>query len=412
MKVGMTLLGVPGLTVAVLLGGCAMAPRNVDREIYDRHVNPRQAWFSDRYRDLLDIASLSLEVGGIGAQATLGPVDVGLFTSRHPTVTGMGGISWGVTSTDVLTGYGLRSGLWGEYAAEQKTLFFGVQESLKWDDDPAACTPVRGYRRKDWNRELPAYAYTRLGVSAALGVGLRLEFNPGELVDFVLGWFGFDIYGQTAGLDDLTRPEIFNLDGSRLSEMSPKIADFSSLRHLYVRNNSLKGLPPEIGKLAKLETLWADHNMLTNLPEELGKLVELGDLDLSHNRLTTLPPGLAGLESLRRLSLTDNPLGHWPPVLSSLPSIRDLHLGNTGIREIPDSVAELQELRELDVNDNPITAIPVGALAKLEKLKYLSVPAGVSCDQVRELRLALPELVVWSNSRPICQGERGREDSP
>jgi hypothetical protein len=43
-------------------------------------------------------------------------------------------------------------------------------------------------------------AYTQIEVSGGVLVSFRLGFNPGEIVDFVLGWFGADIYG-----DDLSR---------------------------------------------------------------------------------------------------------------------------------------------------------------------------------------------------------------
>jgi hypothetical protein len=35
-------------------------------------------------------------------------------------------------------------------------------------------------------------------VDAALGLGVRLRFSPGELLDFLLGWFGADLGGDDA----------------------------------------------------------------------------------------------------------------------------------------------------------------------------------------------------------------------
>jgi hypothetical protein len=42
--------------------------------------------------------------------------------------------------------------------------------------------------------------YTQLEVIAAVGGGVRLGFNPGELLDFILGWATIDIFN-----DDLKR---------------------------------------------------------------------------------------------------------------------------------------------------------------------------------------------------------------
>jgi hypothetical protein len=40
----------------------------------------------------------------------------------------------------------------------------------------------------------PARYYSQIEVVAAAGVSLRIGFNPGELLDFFLGWFGVDTY--------------------------------------------------------------------------------------------------------------------------------------------------------------------------------------------------------------------------
>lgn len=42
--------------------------------------------------------------------------------------------------------------------------------------------------------------YTDIEVQVACGIGLRAGFNPGELLDFFLGWFGVDPFN-----DDLER---------------------------------------------------------------------------------------------------------------------------------------------------------------------------------------------------------------
>ena len=53
--------------------------------------------------------------------------------------------------------------------------------------------------RKEARPHLPSW--THLEAAAALGVGVRLGFNPGELLDFLLGFFGVDLYGDdVAGL--------------------------------------------------------------------------------------------------------------------------------------------------------------------------------------------------------------------
>ena len=62
---------------------------------------------------------------------------------------------------------------------------------------PYPVAPGRAAPKDHWSPD-----WTHLEIAAALGVGVRLGFNPGELLDFLLGFFGADLYG-----DDLARGE-------------------------------------------------------------------------------------------------------------------------------------------------------------------------------------------------------------
>ena len=53
----------------------------------------------------------------------------------------------------------------------------------------------------NWRRIAPRY--TQLEVSAGVYAGgLRLGANPGELLDFLLGWFLVDIYDDEVSTDE------------------------------------------------------------------------------------------------------------------------------------------------------------------------------------------------------------------
>ena len=65
---------------------------------------------------------------------------------------------------------------------------------------PYPVAPGRASPEDHWSPD-----WTHLEIAAALGVGVRLGFNPGELLDFLLGFFGADLYG-----DDLARGEMEN----------------------------------------------------------------------------------------------------------------------------------------------------------------------------------------------------------
>ena len=55
--------------------------------------------------------------------------------------------------------------------------------------------------RKHWiletdRRPVRAYRWTQVEVTAAAGPAVTMGFNPGELADFIVGWFGIDLYGD------------------------------------------------------------------------------------------------------------------------------------------------------------------------------------------------------------------------
>lgn len=53
------------------------------------------------------------------------------------------------------------------------------------------------------NSRMPVKQFTQIEVAGALLGSVRLGFNPGELLDFLLGWFGIDIYGDDIAMKKL-----------------------------------------------------------------------------------------------------------------------------------------------------------------------------------------------------------------
>lgn len=64
----------------------------------------------------------------------------------------------------------------------------------------------------------PAY-WTQIEVVAGVGISLRLGFNPGELIDFLLGWFMLDIYNDDLGRIRKTTPS--NQASEATGELAP-----------------------------------------------------------------------------------------------------------------------------------------------------------------------------------------------
>ena len=186
----MTLVG-----VTVLSSGCASS-----------------GYWADRRRDAMDI--VTIQVGyGLGAKARVGPVQTGLLAD-------IGGV--GIRGGEVL---GLKD-FWPEGYDEPakqdyealvigRELFGGNDVSNRRGKSFGAKQVLFAYPithpeadQQSWLQEHhmvlnPAPYYSQIEVVAAAGISLRVGFNPGELLDFLLGWFGIDIYD-----DDLSRLKV------------------------------------------------------------------------------------------------------------------------------------------------------------------------------------------------------------
>ncbi len=170
-------LGGPLLLAVVLLSGCASSKN----------------YFTDRWNDAKDICTVAVGVGG-GAKARVGPIGTGLHWFRDEA--------------------GLRGGDLGDLRPKQNDtldagiLFFG------WEVSPATEAMVirdKEHMANQWfffytpammdDLHRPeVHYYTQIEAVAGVGGGVRLGFNPGELLDFLFGLLGADVFG-----DDVAR---------------------------------------------------------------------------------------------------------------------------------------------------------------------------------------------------------------
>ena len=160
-----------------------------------RCEHPR-AYFTDRRRDTADIFTLTVGFGA-GAHARIGPFHAGLvvFVDQFGLRGGVlvkpsdfHGSSW-YSNSDTLDltvtgGEDFRIGDEGRY----KQFDAGIESSFPMvtlvDYCPGPHPPA----------VLPYY--TEVEVIVALIGGVRVGVNSGEALDFLLGWFGIDIYND------------------------------------------------------------------------------------------------------------------------------------------------------------------------------------------------------------------------
>ncbi len=160
----------------LLCAGCASVPR----------------YFKDRGSDLADIVTCTVGTG-VGAKVRLGPLQLAGFKNRD-----RAGLRGGRAFSGHAPGRDIH-----ETAIPLPALAYGA---ASYDDFvlEVASDP----RDKSYNAiGVPLltlanepYYYTGAEIAIGLGGTLRLGVNPGEALDFVLGWFTLDVFQ-----DDLLR---------------------------------------------------------------------------------------------------------------------------------------------------------------------------------------------------------------
>lgn len=143
-------------------------------------------YFSDRIMDSRDILTFTAVYGAAaGVKAQVGPLGAGLYFQP-------GSVGHGV---DLSSETGLKSAEVTDHHVTDFAILLGTDSS-----QPNSLTDSglrHEFRNKGYKspfRHPPAY--TRLGFAAALGIGVRVELNVGELLDFLLGFALIDIYGD------------------------------------------------------------------------------------------------------------------------------------------------------------------------------------------------------------------------
>ena len=136
-------------------------------------------YWTDRGRDAADVFTVTGGLG-LGAKARIGPVGTGLLAQ-----------------TDMI---GLRDGYFFTSSPSEKSMYYDVLLIYRAEDNAHNYSNDRkdNLKRK-MNfpfiyEDLPACQWYQIEAVIALGPSVRLGFNPGELVDFLLGFATIDIF--------------------------------------------------------------------------------------------------------------------------------------------------------------------------------------------------------------------------
>lgn len=171
-------------------GGCASSP-----------------YLKDRQRDLADIVTVTAGAGA-GVKGRVGPIQIGLmfncaeaglrggeFVAAAPFEKAEAGIP---KSLDLLFfAYGIETFNGGPLAPERGKSFHALTVAYLTAPVPEGWINSKAKRTAEGPAKYSPVPYWT-EIEAAVGVGgtLRLGLNPGELLDFLIGWTTLDIFGD------------------------------------------------------------------------------------------------------------------------------------------------------------------------------------------------------------------------
>jgi hypothetical protein len=181
----------------------------------------------------------------------------------------------------------------------------------------------------------------------------------------------------------------------------------------------LDAAPAEISKL-KVEEVKLCYNHFTKFPEPVLAMKSISRLDLSQNRLGKIPDGISNLK-LVELDISGNRWRRFPMAVLEIPTLEKLDISNhqeyveneARISGVPDGIGKLTKLKRFSYRFNIIEAFPdtlwllpleeldIGwcslpdelppQLAKMKKLKTLTVMYSTWADRKAELKKLLPK---------------------
>jgi hypothetical protein len=183
------------------------------------------SYLGNRARDAADIFTATVGLN-YGAKARIGPLRAGLFGGQD-----YAGLRAGEVGLPFhLNGYEQAIDL--EMTAMSSETFF--PESLRIAKERGKCFTSEGIicfalpdQSENASRRQQAAYYSQTEIAVGVFGGVRLGFNLGELLDFILGWTTLDIYD-----DDLKQTEAnMKLAGSCSTRFYPPChPDFNSPR--------------------------------------------------------------------------------------------------------------------------------------------------------------------------------------
>lgn len=142
-------------------------------------------------------------------------------------------------------------------------------------------------------------------------------------------------------------------DANLGGELGDKLANFTSIITIDLRNNHIGGSLPENLPITTREFFLSENQISGSIPSSLSDLTLLTAMSLNNNLLTgDLPDSFQFLGGLTNLDLSFNGLtGSLPPSMQSLASLTTMHIQNNQLAGTLDIIQDLP-LMDLNIENN------------------------------------------------------------
>lgn len=150
-----------------------------------------------------------------------------------------------------------------------------------------------------------------------------------------------------------TKVEQVDLSGNRLSKVSSKLFDISTVRELDLSNNLIQQIPADLQNLNHLVYLNLENNKLSAIDIELN-FTHLRELNLSYNQFQRIPEQVFNLKNLEILMLNNNRIEeiNQHENLIQLNKLTVLDLSNNNIGRVPCELGLARQLNHLNLIGN------------------------------------------------------------
>uniref|UniRef100_A0ACD5YD89 Uncharacterized protein n=1 Tax=Avena sativa TaxID=4498 RepID=A0ACD5YD89_AVESA len=178
-----------------------------------------------------------------------------------------------------------------------------------------------------------------------------------------------------------------NLSSTQLSgELSPWIANLTSLQQLDLSANNFVGfIPEELGTLQHLQSLILDSNYLQGeIPISLCTSTSLRHVILAQNILTGRIPDFHKMSALQILDLSSNNFsGRIPSSLGNVSSLTEIWLNaNILLGPVPETLSLIQNLTVLSLANNSLSGHVPAKLCNISSLVYLGLAQNILTGRI------------------------------